>query len=123
MIKFGDPCFKRVTPTRQELRGVAFIDDKAPVGFAFKSAYPKYINLRMEPVPQSEVLYIFFKKIFSVNSAPMNKDWGAIGNDLHVEGEVKIEEKEAILQNIEKEMGVEWRKALEVILAALSSPN
>jgi hypothetical protein len=48
----------------------------------------------------------------------MSKSWGNIGNDLNIDLELKEENRDIVLQNIEKEMSVEWRKAFDAFLSA-----
>lgn len=74
----------------------------------------------MEPSPQSLKLYTLFKKIFIADPAPMNKYWGNIGNDLHVEFKLKAENRNIMLQNIEKEMNAGWKKAFDSLLSVKS---
>jgi hypothetical protein len=48
----------------------------------------------------------------------MSKYWGNLGDNLNVEWRLKTENKEAILQNIEKTMSIEWRKAFDTLFSA-----
>jgi len=117
-IKFGDPNLHEVRLARKyELDGVAFIKGiEKPVGFTFYSQYVGNLNLKMEALEQAMKLYCFFKELFEEPLAPMKKD--SLLSSLNVEWRLKIENKEAVLQKIEKSMGVEWRKAFDNMFSA-----
>jgi hypothetical protein len=70
----------------------------------------------MEALEQAMKLYCFFKELFEEPLAPMKKD--SLLSSLNVEWRLKIENKEAVLQKIEKSMGVEWRKAFDNMFSA-----
>lgn len=113
-IEFGDPSLRRVKRVSQyELDGVAFIEGFTPINFTFWYTGAGDLRLRMDALEQSMKLYGFFKKLFGVSLAPMQ---GGLGS-LHVELKFEVKKKEALLQRIEKDMGVEWRKAFDRILS------
>jgi hypothetical protein len=115
-IKFGDPNLHSVRLSRKyELDGIAFIKGfEKPIGFTFYSPSRGNLDLTMEALEQAENLYIFFKQRFKVPFAPMRKD---SSSRLNVELELKTEDKEEVLQEIEKNMSVEWRKVFNTILS------
>lgn len=118
-VEFGDPDLQTVRLAQKyELRGVTFIKGEKPIGFIFKSFYSGHLRLEMEPLHHSKKLYDFFKEIFREPLAPMSKYWGNLGDNLNVEWRLKTENKEAILQNIEKTMSIEWRKAFDTLFSA-----
>jgi hypothetical protein len=70
----------------------------------------------MEALGHSKKLYDFFKELFREPLMPMKKD--SLLSSLNVAWRLKTENKEAVLQKIEKTMSVEWRKAFNTIFSA-----
>jgi len=113
-IEFGDPFLRGVRRvSKYELDGVASIEGFKPVNFTFCYAGAGDLRLRMNAFEQSMKLYGFFKELFGLSLAPMQ---GGLGS-LNVELKFEIEKKDALLHRIEKDMGIEWRKAFDKILS------
>ena len=117
-VEFGDPSLHTVHLVRKyKLNGVAFVKDKKPIAFFFMSPSLGCFELEMEPLYHTKKLYDFFKEIFRESIAPMSKNWGIVGNSLKVEWRLKAENKGIILQNIEKKMSIEWKKAFDTLFS------
>ena len=116
-IKFGDLDLRAArTSQKYDLHGVAFIKDQTPIGFVFECPYSGHLRLEIEALDNSKELYSAFKKIFTIDSASMSKNW-LTGNSLNVNLNLETTNREVVLQNIEKQMGIKWRRAFETLFS------
>ncbi|RLI76922.1 hypothetical protein DRP05_11770 [Archaeoglobales archaeon] len=131
-LEFREPgkTYNRGTRTipAHVIEGVVFIDDEHVLSFELVIvglSQKKFdINLNLEKHPMSKHVYDFFSNILKNRSETMTglSEYGRYTSDkcpIYAQWRVKKEVLPEILEEIEKKMNVEWRKAIEKALEYL----
>lgn len=134
-LEFREPgkTYNRGTRTipAHVIEGVVFIDDEHILSFELviaestqKRVYDLVFNLNLEKHPMSKYVYDFFSNILKKRSETMtglseNGRYTSHKCPIYAEWGVKKEVLPEILEEIEKKMNVEWRKAIEKALEYL----
>jgi hypothetical protein len=115
-IEFGYPRLYSVKRKRKwMLEGVAFVEgfDKA-VGFVFHSGHSGNLSLELEDLYQAKDVYNFFKGFLIDISfeSGLSKSFSKLYSEWN-----GVDDREEILQRIEKAMGSNWSNAFLTILS------
>ncbi len=134
-LEFREPgdTYSRGTRTIRAyvIEGIVFIDDKHVLSFEFviaestqRKVYDIDFYLNLEKHPASKYIYDFFNNILKRKSETMtglseNGRYTSNKCPIYARWGIKKEVLPKLLEEIEKRMGVEWRRSVEDILKIL----